>query len=100
MEHSDEQLEEFKADFARRKRNQIIAAVPVILLLVGFMLFEDQLRAWTSSVSPFVLVGVAVALFVAILGFSLRNWRCPACNGYLGRTTSMNHCPKCGVALK
>ena len=100
MEQTDEQPEDIKADFARRKRNQLIATVPLMLLIFGFVFFEEELKSSVLDVPPFVLVGVAVALVVALLAFSLRNWRCPACNGYLGRSTGMNHCPKCGVALK
>ena len=54
MEYTEPQLQEFKEQFARKKRRQ----------------------------------------------FSFRNWRCPACNGYLGRSMSMNFCPKCGVELR
>ena len=100
MEYSEKELADIKADFARRKRNQFIAAAPIIVLLIGFIFFEDQLRSSASSVAPFALLGVVVVLVAGVLIFSLRNWRCPACNGYLGRSTSMNHCPKCGVALK
>jgi hypothetical protein len=100
MERTDEQLADIKADFARRKRNQLIATVPLVLLIVGVVLFEDQLKSADLGVSAFPLIGVVPVLAIAIAFFSFRNWRCPACNGYLGRSASMNHCPKCGVALK
>jgi len=32
--------------------------------------------------------------------FSLYNWRCPACNKYLGKQRSPKYCSKCGVALQ
>ena len=100
MGHTDEQLEEIKADFARRKRNQFIATVPVVLLIVGYVLFEEQLRSPALGVPPFVLVGVLLVLAIAMGVFSFRNWRCPACSGYLGKSASMKHCAKCGVVLK
>jgi predicted RNA-binding Zn-ribbon protein involved in translation (DUF1610 family) len=34
------------------------------------------------------------------LVFSLRNWRCPACNKYLGKGTLPHYCPNCGVELR
>ena len=100
MEHTDEQLEDIKAEFARRKRNQLLASVPLLSLILGSVFFEERLKSFASGLPPSLLIGVAAVLFVAILAFSLRNWRCPACNGYLGRSASMKHCPKCGVALK
>jgi surface polysaccharide O-acyltransferase-like enzyme len=100
MEHTDEQLDGIKADFARRKRNQFIVAVPLVLLIAGFVLFEEQLKSPDLGVPSGVFVGVLLVVVISIGGFSFRNWRCPACDGYLGKSTSMNNCSKCGVALK
>ena len=100
MEYTDQQLAEFKTEFARRKRNQFIAAAPVIAVILAFAFFERQLKQAFEGVSPAISGGVLILAFVGLLAFSLRNWRCPACNSYLGKSTSMKHCPKCGVVLK
>lgn len=102
MEDTDEQLEaeDIKADFARRKRRQFIVMVPLLALIVGFVLFEGRLKAAASDVPQIVLIGFLPVAAITIMVFSLRNWRCPACNGYLGKSASLNHCPKCGVALR
>ena len=45
---------------------------------------------------------VAAGSFVVILGvvlFSLKNWRCPACNAYLGKGMAPSFCSKCGIPL-
>jgi rubrerythrin len=47
-----------------------------------------------------VIGPVIVALVVGALVFSLKNWRCPACDKYLGKGISPSFCPKCGVALQ
>jgi hypothetical protein len=100
MEDTDAQAEDIKADFARRKRKQLIVVAPLLLLIVGFVLFEDRIKSSASDVPQFVLIGVLSIVAIGILVFSFRNWRCPACNGYLGKSASLNHCPKCGVALR
>lgn len=49
---------------------------------------------------PLAVVGpAAVVLILGGLGFSLYNWRCPACNKYLGKAMSPKFCAKCGVEL-
>ncbi len=98
MEHTPEQIDAFKQEFARRKQRQFAVAVPFIFALFGGILFRSTLEELAGSG---VAAPIAFALVVAaMLVFSLRNWRCPACDRYLGRSTSMRHCPKCGVALR
>ena len=100
MEYTDQQLTEFKSEFARRKRNQFIAAAPVILLVIAAIFFDEKLEELFKGVPPAALAsGLGIAL-IGLFAFSYRNWRCPACNSYLGKSTSMKHCPKCGVSLK
>ena len=43
---------------------------------------------------------VDVVLVAGALIFSFRNWRCPACNRYLGKQYSPKFCSKCGVVLQ
>lgn len=98
MDYTPQQIEGFKTEFARRKKLQFAVAVPFILVLFGSILFRDLAEAIADSgaAAP-IAFGAAV---VGMLVFSLRNWRCPACDRYLGRSTSMRHCPKCGVTLR
>jgi hypothetical protein len=42
---------------------------------------------------------IAIVLVAGLVFFSFQNWRCPACNGYLGKGWGPRFCPKCGVAL-
>jgi hypothetical protein len=48
-----------------------------------------------TAIAPLSFVLVAGALI-----FSLRNWRCPACNRYLGRTFNPRYCQGCGFELR
>lgn len=48
-----------------------------------------------GAVSPFLIVGAA--LLPAIVSFF--NWRCPACNTYLGRNLLQFRCRGCDAGL-
>jgi rubrerythrin len=47
-----------------------------------------------------LVVGAAIAVILGFVAFTLWNWRCPACNRYLGKGISPSFCPKCGVPLQ
>jgi len=89
-------IEEFK----QRRTRQWIAAIPGV---VAFLLFYLALRHHESPVpglNPQVLTGVAGVVVVAYVIFSIWNWRCPACNRYLGKGMNPAFCAKCGAKLK
>jgi hypothetical protein len=100
LDYTEDQLSTFKADFARRKRNQFLVAIPLAAIILPLIFFEERAQEALAGIPVWVSGG---AVFVAIAGalvFSWQNWRYPACNKYFGRSTSMAHCPSCGVALK
>jgi len=82
-------------EFARRRRRQIMVTIPTFV--VGFVAFVLGSRDQEPSVGYLAIFGVA---FVSLLVFSLINWRCPSCNGYLRKATNPKFCPNCGVALR
>jgi hypothetical protein len=43
---------------------------------------------------------VFLVLVLGALAFTLRNWRCPACEKYLGRSFNPKHCQNCGIQLR
>ena len=101
MEYTEEQKATFRRQFAERRKRQIMLAVPLVGVFVAFAIFSDEK-------SQVALPGIPMTLFaplvlVAVVGaliFSLRNWRCPACDRYLGKGASPRFCPKCGVPLQ
>ena len=91
MEHTESQKAEFMATYASRRTRQIVVSVALIALLVPVAISSERVKGLTGLL--FVLVLMAVA-------FSLKNWRCPACNAYLGRCFNPRFCQKCGVQLR
>ena len=101
MEYTEQQKASFKQQFAVRRQRQIILAVPLIAVFVGFALLSDRQNGGDVLGIPAALVApVFLALVAGALIFSFRNWRCPACDKYLGKGMSPRFCPKCGVALQ
>lgn len=99
MEYTEEQKNEFKAQFAKKRRNQRILRVPTIAAIISVTLGERHVGQ-ALGVSREIIRGAAFVVVLGYLVFSLINWRCPACGKYLRRGLSPNHCPHCGVALR
>jgi rubrerythrin len=99
MDYTDQQIAEFKSEFSRRKRNQYIVAAPVIVAIFAVTFFEDRVARVFEGASTVIVGGTFAIAVVILIAFSRRNWRCPACDSYLGKSTSMKHCPSCGVTL-
>ena len=101
MEYTEEQKAAFKEEFALRRRRQIYVAVPLVALGLAFAFLVDE-KAGTAPLGlPAGAVGPAFfGLVLAVLVFSWRNWRCPACDRYLGKGMSPKFCPGCGAELQ
>ena len=103
MQYTAEQQAEFKREFSLRRRRQIWVAFPSVVLMVGFALLARTGQADGENLMGVPLPVWAAAFISLVLGvllFSFRNWRCPACDRYLGREMGHRFCPKCGVALQ
>jgi MFS family permease len=68
-------------------------------LLLAFAFFENRDAATVFGLPAQIAGPVLIALVLGVLLFSFRNWRCPACNKYLGRAIHPKFCQNCGVAL-
>jgi protein-S-isoprenylcysteine O-methyltransferase Ste14 len=100
MQYLEQQLADFKAEFARRRKRQLLVSIPLAAVVILFAVFSRTAETPRLGLPPAVL---GVTVFVLVLGaiaFSLWNWRCPACNKYLGKGISPSFCPKCGVPLQ
>jgi len=99
MEYTEEQKASFKRQFSAKRRKQIIVAVPLIAVIILLALAGEESEKVVLGMSTAVWVLIAALIIVAGVVFSLYNWRCPACNKYLGKAMSPKFCVKCGVAL-
>jgi hypothetical protein len=93
MELTEREREKIQEEFAARRKRQMLALIPAFGVMLLLVILENRV---TSMVLTVLLVAVIGTLFV----FSLRNWRCPACEGHLGRGMSPRFCSKCGVQLR
>jgi hypothetical protein len=100
MQYVEQQLAEFKAEFAKRRRRQLLAAIPIVAIIVLRVVLDKEAEASFLGQSGGLVIGGALVVILGTIAFSLWNWRCPACNKYLGKGISPAFCAKCGVALR
>jgi hypothetical protein len=93
MEYTEEQKSRFIEEFAIIRQRQVIAIGICLPLVTLFAYFG--MKAYPDSGEAFGLIPVA-----ALVAFSLKSWRCPACSRYFGKEFNPSCCPKCGVQLK
>jgi len=98
MAYTEEEKAQFKREFAVRRKRQFMLAIPMIPLFVVVTLARRGSQELLGI--PSQTFGMGFFLFVIFgLLFSFRNWRCPACDKYLGKGVR-NYCPRCGVELQ
>jgi peptidoglycan/LPS O-acetylase OafA/YrhL len=95
VEYTEEQLVAFKAEFAKRQRRQLAVAAVIFAGAILVMIMRNR-----SPLESPVGLALLIGAMAAILIFTLQNWRCPACEKYLGKGGFPRFCPRCGVALK
>lgn len=99
MEYADRQKASIKTEFAARRRNQILVSIPLIGMVILMVLFGETPDQVILGMPVTVWGPTFVILILGGIGFSLYNWRCPACNKYLGKAISPKFCAKCGTEL-
>ncbi len=99
MDYADRQKASIKTEFAERRRNQILVSIPLIGVVILVALFGETPDQVILGMPVTVWGPAFVILILGGIGFSLYNWRCPACNRYLGKAISPKFCAKCGTAL-
>lgn len=86
----------FKRAYADRRRRQGLSAVPLGGLAVAMAAGGGSLPGLAGPAGSVVVGAVVLGFF----GFSLVNWRCPACDAYLGQRLNPRTCPSCGQELR
>ena len=100
VQYTAEQKAEFKRMFSSRRRRQIIVAIPVIVILASLAVIGESKYPDQGGFSLATVLPTLIMLVAAVLIFTFRNWRCPACDKYLGKAMNPKFCHKCGVALQ
>ena len=99
MEYTDQQRAGFKHAYARRLRKQLLMIVLLFAVMAPLPLIEDSATFFGLSgavVGPISFVAIVIG-WVIFIG---RNWRCPACENYLGRALNPRNCHRCGIELR
>ena len=100
MQYTQEQLAQFQATFALRRRRQLIAIVPTVLFAFLMGAGDGRHGSHLAGIPRSFAMFAAFAGVAGIVWFSFRNWRCPSCDRYLGRTMNPAFCPRCGIPLR
>lgn len=91
--------EEVMSTFKRRRKVQMAISGSMIALILISWLGASRGAKYFQHIPPHYLGLTFGALILASLVLSLINWRCPACNTYLGKKISPRFCSKCGTEL-
>ncbi len=76
----------------RRKRTRHLVVLGAVLVSFLYMAVTGGRNTSVGSV-------LLLVMFAALL-FNMVDWRCPACDRYLGKTISPAYCSKCGAPLR
>lgn len=87
-------------DFKKRRMRQIIVAVPMVICMILVLVISENKGFSFAGISSLHILAGMIVLFLAAFAFSIKNWRCPACNRYLGKGINPKFCPKCGARLQ
>ncbi len=100
MQYTQQQLDEFKATFAVRRRRQMFATIPFVLVAVLFVTADESTGTTLGGLSLAYAAPVMIAVILGMFAFAFKNWRCPSCNAYMGKAWSPAFCSRCGVPLQ
>ncbi|HET9235193.1 MAG TPA: hypothetical protein VFP10_13745 [Candidatus Eisenbacteria bacterium] len=93
MQPTEREKEKIQEEYAARRKRQMLAVISAVAAILLLVLIQNRITEMM-----FTILFIVVALGMAV--FSFRNWRCPACEGHLGRGTGRRFCSKCGVQLR
>jgi hypothetical protein len=100
MEYNEHQKQEFKNQYAVRWRRQLIVAIPLIIVLIAFATANEGTGLVFGAIPIKIFAPIFIIAIIGALIFSFKNWRCPACDKYLGKAFNPKFCSKCGAALR
>ena len=94
----DRETNDIAHEVARRRGTLRLAMVVVSVAIVASLI-----AVWMGWAERVVGAAIFAVVFVIAAFVNIRVWRCPACNGHLGRLyigiPGPRHCPQCGTSL-
>ena len=88
MQYTEQQKTQFKQDYSRRRRNQLMVSVPLVGVMLA-LVFAEERHASTILGLPMQVAGpIFLAVVAGAVFFSFRNWRFPACSTCWGSQPS------------
>jgi hypothetical protein len=100
MEITEDRKAAVRRDFASRRRRLLLFSAPLPAVLAAIAVLVQKKSAFFLAYPSAMWATAGMVLVVGAVGFSLRNWRCPACGGPLGKAISPKLCGRCGVPLQ
>ena len=93
-------IPELQQDYERRRSIQLIITGPLVVSVIALVWARQHPDSSVIGIPAYRIVLSAFAVIVSGMVFSVRNWRCPACDRYLGKAWNPRHCANCGVQLR
>jgi hypothetical protein len=87
-----------REEFLAKRRRHTMMIVPFAILIVAAWLTRGPDTVLGLEPRTFMILAVAACALAG--AWSFYDWRCPACNWFLGRKVNPGACPRCGVALR
>ncbi len=91
--------DQIKHEYGVRQGRQFTAiAVALLLVILVSVVYKrpDLLGAFSKD----SLAGAQLIVIASFIGFTSYNWRCPACNKYLGNNIVRRGCSHCKTRLR
>jgi hypothetical protein len=87
-------------EFRRRRTKQLAVTAVVVPAIIGLLWLKEHPGFGIADLPEQATAILLLAVVFGVLIFSFGNWRCPKCNGYLGKAISPKFCARCGVQLQ
>lgn len=95
----DSDNEQIIRNFRVRQTRQYLGIAVTLVLLVSLVLVYRRPDIF-GEISKRIILFAQMICIVAFVVFSSLNWRCPACNRYLGNDIARLSCRRCGARFK
>lgn len=86
-------------EFRKRRKRQLVVTGPFVLFIIYIVFTSENDKLNIFNLSETISLIIVFSIIIAMLVFSFKNWRCPACDKYLGKGINFKFCPRCGIHL-